>query len=35
MRKGRLIARSVFTLGIILFVVDELEEDEDYYKKKY
>jgi predicted secreted acid phosphatase len=35
MRKGRLIARSAFTLGIILFLVDELEDDDDYYKKKY
>jgi hypothetical protein len=35
MRKGLLIARSAFTLSIILFLVDELEEDDDYYKKKY
>ena len=35
MRKGRLIARSAFTLGIILFLLDELEEEDDYYKKKY
>ena len=35
MRKGRLIARSAFTLGVILFLVDELEEEDDYYKKKY
>ena len=35
MRKGRLIARSAFTLGIILFLIDELDEDDEYSKKKY
>ena len=35
MRKGRLIARSAFTLGIILFLIDELDEVDEYSKKKY